>query len=76
MVARDLGESVSPYLTVTFNEIDGQDVCHVSVDPSDHPVYVDEQQQAVFFLRAGNGTRPLPVDEAVKYVQHRWGGAA
>ncbi len=76
VVARGLGESVSPYLTVTFNEIDGQDVCHVSVDPSDHPVYVDEQQQAIFFLRAGNGTRPLPVDEAVKYVQHRWGGTA
>ena len=75
IVARDLGESVASYLTVTFNEIDGQDVCHVSVDPSDHPVYVDEQQQAVFFLRAGNGTRPLPVDEAVKYVQHRWGAA-
>ena len=76
VIARDLGDSVSPsFLTVTFNEIDGHDVCHVSVDPSDHPVYVDEQQQAVFFLRAGNGTRPLPVDEAVQYVQHRWGGA-
>ena len=75
IVARDLGESVAPYLTVTFNEIDGRDVCHVSVDPSDHPVYVDDGQQAVFYLRAGNGTRPLPVDEAVKYVQHRWGGA-
>ena len=74
VVLRDLGESVSPYLTVTFNEIDGRDVCHVSVDPSDHPVYVDGQRQAVFYLRAGNGTRPLPVDEAVKYVQHRWGG--
>ena len=74
VVARDLGESVSTFLTVTFNEIDGRDVCHVSVDPSDHPVYIDEQQQAVFYLRAGNGTRPLPVDEAVKYVQHRWGG--
>ena len=75
LVAQNLGESMAPYLTVTFNEIDGRDVCHVSVDPSDHPVYVDEQQQAVFFLRAGNGTKPLPVDEAVKYVQHRWGGA-
>ena len=74
VVARDLGESVSPYLTVTFHEIDGQDVCHVTVDPSDHPVYVDEQHRAAFFLRAGNGTRSLPVDEAVKYVQHRWGG--
>ena len=75
IVARDCGESVSPYLTVTFHEMDGQDVCHVSVDPSDHPVYVDEQQQAVFYLRVGNGTKALPVDEAVKYVQHRWGGA-
>ena len=76
VIARDLGDSVSPsFLTVTFNEIDGHDVCHVSVDPSDHPVYVEEQQQAVFFLRTGNGTRRLPVDEAVKYVQHRWGGA-
>ena len=74
VVAQNLGQSVSPYLTVTFHEIDGQDVCHVSVDPSDHPVYVDEQQQAAFFLRVGNGTQPLPVDEAVKYVQHRWGG--
>ena len=71
IVARDLGASVSPYLTVTFNEIDGEDVCHVSVDPSDHEVYVDGQ----FFLRVGNGTRPLPLDEAMKYAQHRWGRA-
>ena len=73
LIARDLGESVSFFLTATFHEIDGDDVCQVTVEPSDHPIYVQDGQNAVFYLRTGNATRGLPVNEAVKYVQHRWG---
>ena len=76
LVARDLGEAASSYLTITFHEIDGHDVCQVTVEASDHPIYVDDRNTAIFFLRTGNATRPLPVNEAVKYVQHRWGKAA
>ncbi len=76
LVARDLGAGSSPYLTVTFHEIDGHEVCQITVERSDHPIYVDEKKSAVFYLRTGNGTRPLPVDETVKYVQHRWGKTA
>ncbi|MCP3963399.1 MAG: DUF262 domain-containing protein [bacterium] len=75
LIARDLGESVSSFLTVTFHAIDGEDVCQVSVEPCDHPVYAQEGQIAVFYLRTGNATRLLPVNEVVKYVQHRWGKA-
>ena len=75
IVTRDLGEAASAsFLAVNFHEIDGKDICQVTIEPSDHPIYVDSQKQAVFYLRSGNATRPLPVDEAVKYVQHRWGG--
>lgn len=73
LVARDLGESVSPFLTVTFHEIDGKDVCQVTIDPSDHPVYHLDGNETALYLRAGNATRPLPVPEAVQYVQNRWG---
>ncbi len=76
LIARDFGESVSSFLTVTFHEIDGEDVCQVTVDPSDHPVYAQEGQDAAFYLRTGNATRALPVNEVVKYVQHRWGKTA
>lgn len=76
LVSRDLGDSVSTFLTVTFHELDGHDICQVSVEPSDHPVYVHEGQSAAFYLRVGNATRPLPVNEAVRYVQTRWGKAA
>ncbi len=75
IIARDLGEAASSYLTITFHEIDGQDICQVTVDASDHPIYVEDHNTAVFYLRTGNATRPLPVNEAVKYVPRRWGKA-
>ncbi|MDY0340182.1 MAG: DUF262 domain-containing protein [Coriobacteriia bacterium] len=68
-----LGESVNSFLTVTFHELDGKDVCQITIEPCDHPVYVLEGETSIFYLRTGNATRPLPVNEAVKYVQHRWG---
>ena len=74
IVARDLGEALSAsYLTVNFHEIDGEDICQVTIDPSDQPVYVENSNQALFYVRNGNLTRSLPVDETVRYVQHRWG---
>lgn len=76
LVATQLGESVAPFMTVTFHGIDGHDVCHISIEPSDHPVYVQESGAATFWLRVGNATRSLPVNETVKYVQTRWGGGA
>ena len=75
VVARDLGDGLSAsYLTVNFHEIDGADICQVTVDPSDQPVYVDNSNRALFYVRSGNLTRALPVDETVMYVQRRWGG--
>ncbi len=74
IVARDLGEALAAsYMTVNFHEIDGRDICQVTVDPSDEPVYVEDPSQALFYVRSGNLTRALPVDETVKYVQRHWG---
>ena len=73
IIAHDLGAAVSYFLTVTFHEIDGEDICQINVDPSDHPVYVQDRPDAVFYLRTGNETRKLPVNEAVKYVGQHWG---
>ena len=77
VLVRDLGESASSsFLTVNFHAIDGSDICQVTVEPSDHPIYVEYQNEAIFYLRVGNGTRALPVDETVKHVGQRWGKTA
>jgi hypothetical protein len=74
LLCRDLGESSNSFISVSFHEIDGCDVCQVTVEPSNYPVYVEDGNEAKFFLRIGNATRALPVSEAVRYVQTRWGG--
>ena len=78
IVISGLGEAASAsFITTTFHEVDGQDICQVTVAPSDHPIYVEEQRgTSLFYLRIGNATKSLPVNEAVKYVQHRWGKTA
>ncbi len=49
--------------------------CQVTAEPSDHPVYVEQKgQPAAFWLRVGNATRSLPIDEAVRHIQTRWSG--
>ena len=72
--ARNFGEAAAAaFLNVNFHEIDGQDICHVTMEPSEFPIYVEHQKEAIFYLRVGNGTRALPVKEAVHYVGQRWG---
>ena len=70
-----LGEAVpASYFSVNFHEIDGEDICQVTVTPSEGPVYVERSGRAMFYVRSGNLTKELPVNEAVVYIQHRWGG--
>ena len=74
ILIRDIGEAAtSLFLTVNFHEIDGQDICQVNAELSDHPIYVEHQKDARFYVRIGNGTRALPVNEAVMHIAHRFG---
>ena len=74
LIVGKIGAAATTYLAVTFHEVDGEHLCQVAVKPSNDPIYVKESQdQEIFYLRTGNSTRPLPLSEAVKYVQIRWG---
>lgn len=66
--------TASNSIVVNFHQIDGHDICQVSVEKSDRAVYVEQKGQAQFWLRVGNATRSLPISEAVRYIQTRWSG--
>ena len=73
VLARDFGEvAAASFLTVNFHEIDGEDICQVTVDASDHPIWVERPNGAVLYLRSGGATKPLPIKEAVKYIWRHW----
>lgn len=72
LIGQYLGATVAAALTVTFHEIDGSDICQITVDPSDTDVWVPRGKDSVFYLRIGNATKPLSVKDAVDYVKNRW----
>lgn len=74
LVKTRLGGDVCPLVHVAFREVKGREVCWVTVEPADRPVYYRDGGTARYFLRAGNGTRELDVREAVEHVARRWAG--
>ena len=67
---------MAAFLNVNFHELDGQDICQVTAEPSDSPIYVEQQEEETLYLRVGNGTQALPVKEAVTYAGRCWGNIA
>lgn len=68
-----IGKPALANVSVSFEELDGQDVCCIEVRPSQTPVYASGKQTKDFFVRLNNGTRALDVQEAIEYIStHDW----
>ena len=66
-----LGTQFSPYIHVSFHSIDDKDVCLVEIEKSAVPAFVrGKDGKPQFFLRTGNATKPLNVQEAVGYMSN------
>jgi hypothetical protein len=72
LLATTLGGHVRRFLAVTFADIGDRDVCVLTIHPANEPVYLRDGREARLFVRTGNATTPLPLDEAVQYVGRRW----
>ena len=78
-LATTLGQPAAVQAVVDFTSItiDGVDtyVCRVTCPASPRPVYLRPGKGGVqpeLWVRIGNSTRQMKVDEAVDYVMHRW----
>jgi len=67
------GRDCIPHLRVTFHIFQGKEICQVSVRPSHKPVFVDENGVQKFYVRTGNASNPLNMQEAILYSLQRWG---
>ena len=67
----DLGKpAAASFVDITFESSDDGDVCRVDVKPSNQPVYAGDD--AEFFVRMGNSTRPYNTRDAMEYIRSRW----
>lgn len=62
----------SVYTEVGFEEVDGQEVCVVWVDPCPEPVFFEDDGQDRFYVRAGSSADPLTMQEAQEYIERHF----
>jgi hypothetical protein len=71
-IGTHIGEDLNPYIEVTFGEAHGRTVAIVSCEPHHRPLFLEDANERVFYVRAGNTSRPLDVKEATEYIASRW----
>ena len=69
IVSNEFGKDICSKIHVSFHQIRDKEICSLSIAPSKRPVFVEENNQTVFFLRTGNVTKPLSTSETVKYLE-------
>jgi ATP-dependent Lon protease len=73
MLAEAIGNVATSYLTVTFDEIESQDVCRLVIRPAKAPIFMRGQRSdGDFYARLNNSTRLLNTADALEYVRSHW----
>jgi uncharacterized membrane protein YeaQ/YmgE (transglycosylase-associated protein family) len=74
-LGRTLGGGLTATLAVSFPEVSGSQICLVRVPASARPVFLTPGKGAgpELWVRSGNSTRQLPIDQALAYSIDRWG---
>jgi len=79
LLTSTLGQTSAATVQIEFPSVPNAEdqptsVCRVTCVPSPRPVYLRHGKGAApeLWVRSGNSTRQLTVDEATEYVMHRW----
>ncbi len=71
LISNCLGTDLCSRVHVMFHNIEGKEVCRVYTEPSPRPVYLQNGKDVRYYLRTGNSTRELNVEEAIQYISVR-----
>jgi membrane protein YdbS with pleckstrin-like domain len=73
LVKTMIGLPFTKYVRVTFEKIDGKEVCIVSVKESHKPTYLNSPNNSEeFYVRVGNSTQPFSISQAEEYIRTNW----
>lgn len=64
-----IGVEFRRFVDVSFPEVDGKQVCAVTVRPSSEPAYLTHKGVETFYIRAGNASQPMAVSKATRYIR-------
>jgi hypothetical protein len=68
IVSDKLGTYVCTLIHIMFHSVYDNEICRIIVDASKHPIYLQDGNKMLFFVRTGNTTRELNTKETVAYL--------
>jgi CBS domain-containing protein len=71
-ISNKIGDLYLRYVRFRFYEVDGMEVCRVTVQSSQEPAFMSHKGKQHFYVRTGNGSRPFEISDATKYMIDRW----
>ncbi len=72
IIIRYLGKIPRRYIDIKFDEIEGKCVAKIKIKRSPRPVYLNEKSEKKFYVRQGNCSQPLDVEDAPIYIRDNW----
>ncbi|MFN8213204.1 MAG: ATP-binding protein [Candidatus Nanopelagicales bacterium] len=74
-LSKTLGSTASANVEVSFPVLDDKPVCHLRMLGASRPVFLSpgKGQPVQMWVRVGNSTRQLGIDEALSYAADHWG---
>lgn len=66
------GADCSPFISLSFHHIDGEEICQISIKPAPKAMFVQDDRAENLFIRSGNSTRLLSTREAIEYCSNRF----
>ena len=67
-----LGKSAAALVDWEFFSLDGSDICRISIDRSDHPVYETKGDDQIFWWRTPVSTDRITDGELDRIIARRW----
>jgi len=64
-----LGKEFRQYIHETYEDFGDKQICLIEVESTAMPVYLNMQGRKEFFIRSGNSSQPLNVQEAIAYMK-------
>lgn len=72
LINQNLGKSTHKFVTINIISINDKDVCIVSAEKSDKPVFFGKNEKEEFYIRASASSQPLGMRESYKYITSHW----
>jgi DNA-binding NarL/FixJ family response regulator len=67
LIKNKIGIKFIPYLKIRFTKINGQDICGIYVRKAEQAAFLKSEKGIEFYIRSGNSTRSLNIQEFHDY---------